>query len=208
MDDLTGRSQFTRNMAVYWISEILVILVGFVIPRQISDHLGTAALGAWDMGWATYKYLTMTGIGAMGVTRYIALNRARQDNEAIARIYSISTILQGFVSVIILFAAILLTGFAARLDLGSVEASEVQALIMFFCLAICIRLLGDPSRGVITGVHRWDLHHLINASQDILLAAALVVPLKLGGGLVLLGLVVLGSSVFTSLSRLVIMRRI
>ncbi len=208
MQDVTGRSQFSRNLLVYWTTQIVVIVVGFLIPRQISDHLGSSALGTWDLGWATYRYLTLAGIGAVGVSRYTAMHRAAEDHRALSQVYSISTILQAMMSLVVLILAILLVGSGSMQGIEDVDPVEVRTLILLFCLSIVVRLLGDPSRGVITGAHRWDLHHTINAAQDTLLAAALVIGLNLGAGLIQLGLIVFASSLFTTVSRLIVMSRI
>ncbi|MDG1226318.1 MAG: hypothetical protein P8P11_07195, partial [Burkholderiales bacterium] len=63
--DVIGKAQFSYNVVVYWFAQILVIASGFIVPRQISDNLGIEILGVWDIGWATYNYLAITGFFAM-----------------------------------------------------------------------------------------------------------------------------------------------
>jgi O-antigen/teichoic acid export membrane protein len=208
LDDVTGKRQFGKNLAIYWSVQVLVILSGFVIPRQISDHLGAVDLGTWDLGWAAYRYLSLTGIGAVGVTRYIAMYRAGESMSAQSRVFTVAILIQTLVAILVLSSAILLSIYVAKSGFGDFDKTAVSTLILLFSTAICFRFLGEPARGVITGYHRFDLHHLIGASQDFLLALGLIAALSFGAELVHLGYIVVLSAMLTSLVRFFFMRKV
>ncbi|MBV1878324.1 MAG: oligosaccharide flippase family protein [Pseudomonadales bacterium] len=202
--DLSGKSQFSYNVIVYWLAQIFVAATGFIVPRQISDNLGTATLGVWDLGWATYNYLALTGIGALGVNRYIALHRGNGDLQSQLKIYASAIVLQILVSLGLVVVTVVLTLLAKNFDGEGFDPDQVQVIVLVFCISLIIRLLGDPSRGVLTGAHRWDLHHIINASQDVLLGAALIIALKMGADLITLSILVLISSILVTTIRIMV----
>ena len=78
--DITGRGLIVRNVVTSWLSQLVFIFFGFVLPRMIDESIGQVALGVWDFGWAIVHYLslTMLGIGS-SVNRYVARYRAAAD---------------------------------------------------------------------------------------------------------------------------------
>ena len=49
-EDLTGQNRFGWNLAVSWVSQLVLIFSGFVMPRLVDDKLGQFSLGIWDFG--------------------------------------------------------------------------------------------------------------------------------------------------------------
>ena len=204
--DVIGKAQFSYNVVVYWFAQILVIASGFIVPRQISDNLGIEILGVWDIGWATYNYLAITGFFAIAVNRYIALYRSTGEQDRQSQVFSTSTIIQFCVCLILLLLSLFSLELSKEYLENTFKSDEITNILRLFCFAVIVRLLGDSSRGVITGEHRWDLHHVINAIQDILLAIALVFALQIGATILTLGYLVLISSIATTFTRIIVRR--
>ena len=185
-EDKTGRDRLARNVVVSWISQLVFVAFGFILPRLISDSLGQVSLGIWDFSWAFVSYLNlaMLGIGS-AVNRFVAVHRAKNDNKKLNGIVSSVLIIQLGISTSI--AAIVLClyhwipiWFADRLGADVGDAQYVTLLLGF---SVAIKMALDSYRGVITGCHRWDIHNLINSSQYLVSALLMIMVLVSGYGL-------------------------
>ncbi|MEM7279365.1 MAG: transporter, partial [Pseudomonadota bacterium] len=89
--DVTGRDRLAKNVSASYLSHIVFIIFGFLLPRMISDRVGQAGLGLWDFSWAFVKYmnLSMIGIGS-SVNRYVAQYRTAGDTLGLNK--TISTV--------------------------------------------------------------------------------------------------------------------
>ena len=75
--DVSGRQQLVRNVFVSWLSQLVFIAAGFVMPRLIDHRLGQEMLGLWDLGWTIVAYFGLVQMGVVGsVNRYVAMHRA------------------------------------------------------------------------------------------------------------------------------------
>ncbi|MFT4713610.1 MAG: O-antigen/teichoic acid export membrane protein [Candidatus Azotimanducaceae bacterium] len=200
MSDLTGKSQLARNVIVSWLVQILILAAGLIIPRQINDSLGSVSLGIWDLGWATFRYLTILNIAAgSSLSRYFAYYRANNDTQRLIKTVSVFCILQLISSsIVVLFTFIISSSTALNTD----SSPNAQSLIFVFGLALATKFLGNTAGGVITGSHRFDIQHTINAIQDIGIALGVIVALYFGGDVINLSYIVLGASVFAVLARI------
>jgi len=206
MSDLTGKSQLAQNIIVSWLVQILILVAGLIIPRQINDNLGSVSLGIWDLGWATFRYLTLLNIAAgSSLSRYFAFYRSNDNLEKLRCSVSVFCILQLISSAIVLLFTTIISISA---DLNTKSSPEAHFLVLVFGLALAIKFVGNTAGGVITGSHRFDLQHSINAIQDIGIALGVVVVLALGGDIIDLSYVVLGATMLTVTSRIIVAKRI
>ena len=189
-----------------WLVQILILVAGLIIPRQINDNLGSVSLGIWDLGWATFRYLTLLNIAAgSSLSRYFAFYRSHDNLEKLSNSVSVFCVLQLISSAIVIsFTMIISIG----ADLNTESSPEAQFLILVFGLALATKFIGNTAGGVITGSHRFDLQHSINAIQDIVIALGVVSVLALGGDIIDLSYVVLGSAMLTVTSRIIAAKRI
>lgn len=211
MDDLTGRNQLTQNVIVSWIMQGFVIIAGFVVPRQISDSLGSSSLGVWDLGWATVRYMSLTsmGVGA-SLSRYIALYRGQNDDIAMSKATtSVFTWQLVIAFIVLVLSAISAYGLTLWIELPSASnKSEAQWVLFLLGSSLAIKMLATPAGGIISGCHRWDYQHSINAMQDFFLALMMVALLVLGGGLIELAFIVVAAAIATAVVRYIIAMRL
>ena len=210
MDDLTGKQQFTRNMVISWSMHLLVIVAGFILPRQISDHLGQAQLGIWDLGWSAVQYLTLANLGVgAALNRYVGLYRSRQDHQALSRATSVVVIWQVAIALLVLACCALFAWLVvAWVALPPTQVADTRLMLMLLGGSLAVKMLTSPAGAIITGCHRWDIQHSLNAMTDFLLALALVGIIALGGDLVALATVVLISDLLAAVIRVRLARRL
>ena len=209
--DLTGRKQFLRNFTVSGAASVLGLVVGFIVPRQISDNLGIESLGIWDVGWSLVRYLQVSSLGmAASLNRYTALYHAEQNLLKMSRALT-SVVIWQIVMAVVVTAVVL----AVSLMVGSWmnvtspdQISDAGVVLLFLGLSVTVKILGAPAGGLLTGYHRTDLQHSMNVAQDIILAILMVGLLIFGFGLQSLAIMVFCLSVAGEVIRWVVASRV
>ena len=209
--DLTGQSQFFKNVYVAWFMQVFVMVAGFIVPRQIDINLGAASLGIWDFGWATARYLAMTNMGMAGaLTRYSGLYRAENNFEKLNKAYIAVFIWQTLVALIALAASFALAlNIESLVDLSAHELIEAKWVMILLGGSIAVSMWTSSMRGLLAGYHRWDIQHTLNGLHDFFIAIAILILLSFFDvGLVHLAAVVLIAAILLSLFRYYYVRKI
>ena len=210
-EDLTGRQQLLRNIIFGWASHFIVLVCGFIIPRQISDNLGAEALGAWDLGWGAVRYLSLAGLGVgPAINRYTALYRSSGDYNALCRSTTAVFLWQlalAFVVVIAAYGISLVIG--NHVEFSSANSQyHAENVVFLMGVVVAVKMLGAVFGGTLVGSHRADIQQSITALQDLALAIAMIIALLLGGTLTTLAILVVVLAVLASLSRYWYARRV
>lgn len=187
-----GRERFGRNVAFAWGSHIVSAITGFVVPRMISDQLGQATLGVWDIAWSFVSYFGLVQFGMGGsISRYVALYRAQNNIQGMNQSISTIAVFQrsvGWLALVFAMAVAwwILPLFGSRLG-DALDTARWVVLVLGVEVALSISL--SAYRSVIVGCHRWDLHNTVTAVAYGVVAGGMIGVLLLGGGLVALSLV-------------------
>ncbi len=190
-NDLTGRNRLAYNVFIGWIGQLIFVASGFILPRMINTHLGKETLGVWDFSWSLITYFIFIQSSlTSSINRYVAKHRAVGDIDAISTAVS-----SAFFALLILAAlvALLTTGTALLLprfmqeQLGA-QMADAQWVVFFLGLSLAVKISLAVFGGVLTGCHRWDLQHGINAANRLATLLGMVAVLTFGGGLPALAL--------------------
>lgn len=209
--DLTGQNKLVSNVLFSWGGHCVFIISGFVLPRMIDGRLGRELLGIWDFGWSLVSYFQLVQAGiASAVNRYVARYRVVGDREGINRIVSSSffILIVGAVLVLALSAgaSVLLPKlFGERL---AEHVREAQWVVFFLGASIAAQICCSCYGGVITGCHRWDLHNAIISGRHIVIVAAMITALLVGGGLAWLGAINLAGMTLAGIARILVAHRV
>lgn len=192
--DLTGRNQRVYNVIIGWLGQLVFVASGFILPRMINTNLGKETLGIWDFAWSLITYFEFIYGGLVSsVNRYVAKHRATGDidgvNTAVNSAFFALLLLAVLVALLTSGTA-LLTPYFMQEKLGA-QTSDAQWVIFFLGLSMVIKIGLAVFGGVLTGCHRWDLQHGINAATRLITLLGLVIILKMHGGLKELALVYL-----------------
>ncbi|MCU7851338.1 MAG: hypothetical protein KZQ80_03910 [Candidatus Thiodiazotropha sp. (ex Monitilora ramsayi)] len=202
--DTSGRDRIVKNVFTSWGSHLVLVIVGFIMPRMIDTHLGKNLLGIWDMSWSFVNYLSLSGMGVgSSVNRYVAKYYSGNDfqslNKAVSSVAAIQVVIAFIVvtgtGILILFLPDYLN------DWNEDEVSQSISVIGLLGLSLAVQMFFDSFRGVITGLHRWDLHNGLNASASLMAAVLMIVSLILGNSLVSLAVIYLIVTGVTELVR-------
>lgn len=190
--DLTGKNRRAYNVIVGWLGQLVFVASGFILPRMIDTNLGKETLGIWDFAWSLITYFDFIYGGLISsVNRYVAKHRAVGDIDGVNTAVS-------SVFVVLLFFAILIALISSSSffflplfmeeKLGS-QMADAQWVILYLGLGLAIKIGLAVFGGVLTGCHRWDLHHGINAANRLITLIGMIAVLSFGGGLPTLALV-------------------
>jgi O-antigen/teichoic acid export membrane protein len=191
--------------------QIVVIISGFIIPRQIDASLGPTTLGIWDFGWSTVSYFRLFGFGlAGGLNRFVAVYNAEEAEQKLRRAVSSTVFMTIIISLVVAAAAVGLASILPSVfdTIPPEEINQSQILIVFFGATVAYRMLCWPARSILTGYHLTTITSMVTAAGDLLLLFGLFGVLMFGGGLAELGVVVLVSSVFAETTRVFMARRV
>jgi len=185
-EDPTGRNRLAYNVFVGWIGQLVFVASGFILPRMINAHLGQETLGVWDFSWSLITYFEFIYGGLVSsVNRYVAKHRSVNDikgvNTAVSSVFFTLLILAILVALLSTATALLLPVFMQD-KLGDLT-KDAQWVIFFLGLNLVVKISLAVFGGVLTGCHRWDLQHGINAANRIIALLAMTATLALGGGL-------------------------
>ena len=210
-EDLTGRDRMLSNVLWSWGGYMIIVVVGFIIPRMIDRKIGQSSLGIWDFCWSLVSYLSYAHLGiGSSVNRYVAKYRAENDTESLREAVSSVFCVQLLVALVVVIGTIALAWllpyyFSDRLG---AETDDARWVIAFLGLSLAAQMAFDPFHGVVTGCHRWDLHSGINVLTRVIEFMGMLTVLLMGMGLRALGIVYFLSVLATEIMRMFLAYRI
>lgn len=185
-EDVSGQGRLLRNVLTSWGAQAVFIVTGFVMPRLIDARLGQESLGVWDFSWSLIAYFTLVQGGVVSsINRYVAKHRAAGDIEGVNIVASsVTLILVGMAVVVaaLTVAATFLIPIFFSSKLGS-NLRDAQSVVFILGMSLALQVSRGVFGGILTGCHRWDLHHTVNAAVRILEASMMLVVVLAGGGL-------------------------
>lgn len=209
--DITGKNRIVSNVIVGWLGQFVFVISGFILPRLIDSNLGKETLGIWDFSWSLITYFEFIYSGLVSsVNRYVARHRANQDldgiNITVNSALLILLIFAGIVAILSSSTALLIPYFMQS-QLGS-QTTDAQWVVFFLGMSLVVKICLAVFGGVLTGCHRWDLQHGINAGNRVATLIGMIIVLEFNGGLPLLSLSYFSISTIVLCSRISLVFRV
>jgi O-antigen/teichoic acid export membrane protein len=179
-EDLTGQGRFAWNLLVSWVSQLVLIFSGFIMPRLVNDTVGQIALGIWDFGWSFVSYLTLVGFG-MGAcfNRYIAKHRAAGEILQLNKVANSVVFVQIIITSVVALTTIVFYFSLPHFFESSLKENTVlaQGVVLFLGLSLAVQMLSGSARGLLTGYHRWDIHNALHAGSSLFSLSLMVLAI-------------------------------
>ncbi|ABM02297.1 transporter of NadC family protein [Psychromonas ingrahamii 37] len=179
-EDLTGQDRFAWNLMVSWVSQLVLVFSGFIMPRLVDDKVGQDLLGIWDFGWSFVSYLSLVGLG-MGAcfNRYIAKHRSSGDFFSLNKVANSAVFVQLIFSTVtalctISFYLLLPIYFS---DVLQENIATAQWVVLFLGLSVSVQMIAGSASGLLTGYHRWDIHNALHAGDSFFSLILMVIAL-------------------------------
>ncbi len=204
MLDELRHTRLVPNVVSGWVAQAVALVVGFVMPRLIDHSVGPTALGVWDLGWSLATYLTFSGFGmAAAITHNVARYAADHAVDPLRSIVATGFYCQFGLALALgaaLMGLFMVLPSWAPASFGTISA-EMHRVGIYLGLAVMAGLTGDVAQGVLTGCHRTSWNEYLTIGADLALAAAMILVLVWGGGIVGLAMTTVSVRLLAELSR-------
>ena len=210
MNSGTSLSTLVRNVLTNWGAFAFAAVVGFVLSPFVVRTLGDTGYGAWVLLNSLVGYLGLLELGVRGATtRYVARfhqlgehGRAGELTSAALAVFVVT----GLVAVGLSGLLAAFVGDVFHVPPEFVASARVVAVLGG--LTIGVSLVGGVFGGVIVGLQRFDINNVVEVALGAVRAAAVLIVLKAGGGLVGLAIVHLSASVIRAIVDYRVARRL
>ena len=192
---ITTSKRLVHNTIFNVITLVSGTLIAFFLIRFFLAQLGEIRYGIWVLMGSVFQYRRLLDMGMnSSIDRYIPLNLARGDKDAIQRVVSTSLFFFAVLAVLLGLLTLLLyryIGVWFSIAPDMVGEAAVLALIVGFSFALAMPL--QVSAALLCGLQRYDVLNIAELLMLLLRTALVVVLLQQGYGLLTVG-VVFGSS--------------
>lgn len=203
-------SGFLRNTIANWSAFVAAAAVSFFLSPFIIHRLGDVSYGIWVLLGSLVGYLGLLDFGVRGaVTRFVAGYHAKADHrgatQAVSgalRLFAVLATLAMGVSTVIAFTLEHLFNIPPSL------LEDARIVVLLGGVTMAAAFVGGVFSGIVAGLHRFDLDSGLEIAMTAIRAAAVVVALETGYGLVALGVIQLAISVLRGGIAFIIVRRL
>jgi O-antigen/teichoic acid export membrane protein len=174
-----------RNVVTDYVAIAIDIGIGILmLPFNIA-HLGQAAYGLWVLTTSVTTYFSMLDLGyGSAQVKFAAQYRALRDAEALNEITSTLFFLFTGIALAIYGVAIAVAyNLGWIFNLGPAQAETAKAILLIISVHIALGLPFSVFGGVTNGFQRFYLNTSISIVTSLIVAAATVVVLRSGYGL-------------------------
>jgi O-antigen/teichoic acid export membrane protein len=195
-------SGFARNAVANWTSFAFTALVSFFLSPFIVQHLGATQYGVWALAAQLVAYLALLDFGIQqGVSRYIARHHAVGEHEECSLIISAAIKLFGLLSIVVTLLSGVIALLAPSLfNIPEALANDAQIIIGLGGLSVALALINGAFLGTLTGMERFDISCSLEIVVTAARAAAIVIALREGYGLVMLACIHVGASMLNCIA--------
>jgi O-antigen/teichoic acid export membrane protein len=179
-----------RRMAVSTASNvggtIFTLATWFFLTPFILHRVGAANYGLWILIMSLVGYGTFLDLGvSSALTRYVAVYRRQGDGERMQGVVSAGLVVFLIGGLLVLIASLALAPvLPSFFEIGKSQESSAKWLVVFAGLAVAVSLPTTATLAVLRGLQRFDLVNIVSSAGTIVTAAAIVVILHFGGGVV------------------------
>jgi O-antigen/teichoic acid export membrane protein len=204
------RSHFARNVVANWIAFLFAAVVGFFMSPYVVEHLGATRYGVWSLLAGMIGYLALLDLGIrQAVNRYVAHHRAVGAHDESSSIVSAALRLFGILGLLAISLAAAFAYLApVFFNIPEALVNDTRIIVVLGGLTVAVTLIGGVFGGLLTGLERFDVNCLLEISMTAGRAAAMVIALREGYGLVSLACILLAASVLQCVAYWAVDRRL
>jgi O-antigen/teichoic acid export membrane protein len=186
------QQKLLRNIAGSWLGIGTDAIVGFLLTRFILHAVGDASFGLWVLLSGLLGYYGLLDLGTRNaVLRYVARYNAQDDHEGLSRVLSTALATYALAGCIVLVAA-----GAVALWLDSVfiiqtarELSEGRQLLLVLAFGAAVGFPLSAFSGALEGMQQFVRVGVVQATATIARALVIVAFVRLGYGIVAIGVI-------------------
>jgi O-antigen/teichoic acid export membrane protein len=206
----TSNSRLLSNSIINNLGTIIQVIIALVLTPFLIKSLGDTQYGIWTIVAGLSGYMSLLDFGiASAVTRFVSKHHEKKEikeinvtiSSALAMFLVISSILVG-ISPIISQAVV------HFIEIDTALIPVISALIIIVSFDMAIFILSGVLRGALSGFQRYDITTYIYIVSALYKAIALVVVLKMGFGLVGMGIISLTANAISAFLFIITLKNI
>lgn len=182
-DAITLRRVLRGTLSNY-AGKLITLGTGFFLTPFLLHQLGVDGYGLWVLVGSVVAYSSLLDFGIYtAVIKYVAEYRARGEAERAHELVATSLRLYTVLGIIaIALSAAVAPIFPAIFNVPPEERASATWLVLLMGTTVGISLPCMTVTAVLRGLHRFDLVNLVDTAGALISAAATVITLLLGGG--------------------------
>ncbi len=186
-----------RNVLSNWGAYVLAMAVNFFVSPYVVRHLGDTGYGVWTIILSLTGYLGLLDLGVRGaVTRYVAKFHAQTDHDKASNVASSAMVIFSTAGLVAMLASAIFAAVVVdRMRIPVEYVGAARIVLLLTGLSIAISLVNGVYGGILVGLQRFDVTNSVEILINLLRAAAIVLTLRAGYGIVTLAMVQLGFTV-------------
>jgi O-antigen/teichoic acid export membrane protein len=173
-----------RNTISNYAGTLIALGTGFFLTPFILHRLGSSDFGLWALVGSVVVYGSLLDFGIAGaVIKYVAEYRAKGEIGQAQSLVATALRLYSAVGLVIIAVSAAVAPFFSELfNVLPDKRATVTWLVLLTGARIGISIPCTTAMAVLRGLQRYDIVNLVNIAGTILSAAATVIVLLLGGG--------------------------
>ena len=174
-----------KNTLFGVVGNIVHVLARIVVVPVMIRHLGLDGYGIWAVLMSIAAYITLGGAGVKSAfQKYVAEATGTGDFDRASRLLSTGTAAVLVLSVVVLVPLAVFSHFlAAAVGVPQAFLAPASRAIQYLAITAIVANVSQTYQSILMGAHRIDLREKLNVVIDLLNAAATIVLLYLGFGL-------------------------
>lgn len=194
MESSLGHRRVLPGIVASWTAQAFTVVIGFLMPRLISDSIGAAELGVWDLCWTLLLFLGASGFGVgPALTHYWGRVGNSNAGFGLPGLLRTAAKLQAGLAILLgaIFVGLLMMAFQVLSESPGPAPILVIETVLLLALTGMALLIGDLGQAVLIANHRHHVGEYLSIASDVTLAIAMTVALLMGGELLALACVTL-----------------
>ncbi len=182
-----------KNIFSNWVAIVIIGAVAFLMTPFLIHHLGKLEFGIWVLVSSICGYSGLLEFGLRTtLQRYVARFRGLNDRESLNQVFMTALVLALGSGFLIFVVMVILAGvLPAFFGLQGQRRHDFSVLLIVMGLTLAITLVSLLLKAYLCGWQRFELYNLNVVVFTVVQALAMVVTLRLGYGIVGLGVVTL-----------------
>ncbi|MDB4915878.1 MAG: polysaccharide biosynthesis protein [Gemmatimonadetes bacterium] len=199
-----------RNVVITWAAFVFTVAVNFFVAPYVVRTLGSTVYGTWVLLSSLVGYMGLLDLGVRSaVMRYLALHHARAEDVEAGRSASAGLVIFGALGLVAVVAALVCAAVLPRFfTIPPDTVATARIVVVVGGLGVAVSLISGVFGGSLAALQRFDLQGLIGIVVGGLRAAAIVIGLGPGAGLLGLSLIQLAATVCQGTAQYVLTRRL
>ncbi|MFC1792582.1 lipopolysaccharide biosynthesis protein [Planctomycetota bacterium] len=184
--------------------------ITFFLIRFFLSQLGESKYGVWVLIGSIFQYRRLLDMGMnSSIDRYIPVNLARRDEDAIQRVISTSLFFFTALAVVLgLMTLLLYDNFGAWFAIAPDMVGAAAVLILIVGSSFVLSMPLQVSSALLCGLQRYDILNLTELLMLFLRTFLVVILLGQGYGLLTMGLIYGASEVIVKFAQFIYVRKL